>query len=254
MNIYSSIIDTNKLNLIKRSCSDREIKKIDKSLNKIFSKLNMNSQKLLTVLNRFNKTSSIPTAPYTIGKRDMYFVKRAEEVIPMISDIYKNKVIGFDTEQRPTFKKGESQKKISIIQIATKNYCYIIQTSLLRDLTPIKKILTNPGITKVGFGLGNDTKEIQKQLNVSPESFFDLSSFIKTTFLSGSTIGAKKAVSVFLDKKLQKSKNAALSNWEKATLSPSQVKYASEDATAPLDVYNEIIREFSFLNEVNILK
>lgn len=254
MNKYNSIIDLNKLNLIKGCCKPREIKKIDKTLNKLFTRLNSNSQKLLNLLNRFNMPAGTSAEPYNIGNRKVLFIKRNEQVKPMINDIYDNKVIGFDTEQRPTFKKGESQKKISIIQIATKKYCYIIQTILLRDLTLIKNILSDPGITKVGFGLGNDTKELQKQFNVKPESLFDLSPFIKTTFLAGSSIGAKKAVFAFMDKKLQKSKNAALSNWENQKLSPSQIKYASEDATAPLDVYYEIVNEFSFLDEVNNLK
>lgn len=253
MDHYKFLIDNKKLELLKKSCNIKEKKKLDKKLEKLFTGLNRNSLKLLSIMESMDSPGKNIDQKYSIGKRAIVIIKTTNQLEQAIKSITRSTVIGFDTEQKPTFKKGESQKKISIVQIATESKCYIVQMNDLKDITGIKELISSTNIKKIGFGLGNDIKELEKQFGIKPASFFDLSSFIKSTFLSRNSIGAKKAVAIFLKQKLQKSKNAALSNWEKPSLTPSQITYASEDATAPLDVYNHIIKEYNFLDEVNIL-
>ncbi|OQY36657.1 MAG: hypothetical protein B6229_09595 [Spirochaetaceae bacterium 4572_7] len=133
---------------------------------------------------------------------------------------------------------------MSIIQIATKSNCYVIQVKHIDNLDSLAKILSDKNVLKVGFGLGNDSKQLELMFGEKPKSLLDLSTYIKKNLLSKNPLGAKNAVSSFLNMKILKSKSSALSNWENRELSTSQVKYAAEDATAPLDVYNNIKTRF----------
>ena len=64
-------------------------------------------------------------------------------------------VLGFDTESKPTFNKGEVQTGPHLIQLATLEKAYLFQVSpeIIQFLKPI---FENPKQLKVGFGLKND--------------------------------------------------------------------------------------------------
>lgn len=245
-----SIINIKRLSLIKETCNKKETQYIDKCIKKIFKKCNYDTKNLLQLFIKLDNKLDLSTLKdYSIGNRQLHIVNSDTNLKKIYLDIKSEGFIGFDTEQKPTFKKGETQKSISIVQIATKKSCYIIQMKYIDNIDYIGKIISDPQIVKIGFGLKNDSKQLLKLFGTNPESFFDLATFIKTSLQSKNSIGAKNAVSLFLNLNLKKSKNAALSNWEKEKLSHSQIKYASEDATAPLDIYYEIINNFPFIRK-----
>ena len=64
---------------------------------------------------------------------------------------------------------------------------------------------------------------------------------------SKNQIGAKKAASIILNKKLQKSKKMSRSNWENEELTSGQIKYATEDATVVYDIMSEILEQYPFV-------
>ncbi len=250
--MYKAIIDIKRLNIVKRFCNKKELLDLDKRLNELFTGLSKDSLKLLSLIDRFDKLNSLKSSykNYTIGKRKVHVIRSEDELKNAIKEINREKIIGFDTEQKPTFKRGESQKQIAIVQIATKQNCYIIQMINMESINKIKKIICDPKILKVGFGLSNDNKQLTKLFGAPPESLFDISTFIKSNIIPQNALGAKNAVALFLSLILQKSKNAALSNWEKDDLTSGQLKYATEDATAPLDVYYEIKKEYNYLSKL----
>ncbi|MGL1893206.1 MAG: 3'-5' exonuclease domain-containing protein 2 [Spirochaetaceae bacterium] len=255
MNIEEILLNTTRFNLIKDASTPKDIKKIDNQLIKLTSCFNKNSQKLLVLFDKIdNHKININNYPnYTIGDRTEVIIKNNSQLQEALVEVYDEKIIGFDTEQKPTFKKGQIQHKISIVQISTKNYSFIIQMKYFENNYDIGKVLSDKSILKVGFGLNNDTKQLTKLFGKKPESLLDISVFIKKVFKTKNNIGTKNAIAIFLEKKLQKSKNAALSNWENSELTLGQIKYASEDGTAPLDVYYSILTEFSFLHYYAII-
>lgn len=249
MNKKEAILDINRLKLVLKHCTPKEVKKLNNRLNNLFNGFSPKSIKLITLLDKFNSTNinieELP--PYSIGNRKVSIIRKDSQVEKAVKEICKESFIGFDTEQKPTFRKGEKQKDISIIQMATKNNCYIFQMRFIKNKTLISQIISNKNIRKLGFGLKNDNKELIKQFNVHPANLFDISPFIKYELLHRHQIGAKAAVALFLDQKLNKSKKVVLSNWENDHLSDNQVKYASEDATAPYDVYENITTNFNYI-------
>lgn len=246
MNKKNSIIDKKRLDLLLNFCSQKESKKLNKRVNTLFKGFSKNSLKLVDLLDRFNNPefNSETLEKYTISDRKLIIVRKDHQIKKALKDILKEDYIGFDTEQRPTFKKGEVQKDISIIQMATQNYCYIFQMNFIKNITPIIEIIADKNIIKVGFDLRNDYKELTKQFKIIPANIFDLSPFIKNKFLHKNQIGVKNAVALFLLKNMQKSKKVVLTNWENDNLTENQIKYASEDAAAPYDVYKDIIINF----------
>lgn len=249
MDIYNSLVNLKRLKLLEETCNNKEINKLNRRLGKLFKGFSKDSERLLNLLSRIDssKTQLNNMDSYDIGDRELHIINNSKQLKKVYKNIIDQHIIGFDTEQRPTFKKGESQKPISIIQIATDSNCYIIQTLKLDNLQMIRDIVSNPRIIKIGFGLKNDSNQVLRQFGAKGKSFFDLGIFIKTTFISKNTIGAKAAVSLFLNLKLKKSKNAALSNWETERLQDNQIIYAAEDATAPLDVFYKLIADFPFV-------
>ncbi|QEN03896.1 3'-5' exonuclease domain-containing protein 2 [Thiospirochaeta perfilievii] len=246
MDNLNSIIDLKRLNLIKKQITPRESKKLEKKLSLLFKGFSKDSLNFISIIDRFNDPSfdQNKLEKYNTGTREIVIINRDYKIKDAISNILKEDFIGFDTEQRPTFKRGEKQKNFALIQIATKDFCYLFQTKYLHDIKPIIKIITNEKIIKVGFDLKNDNKEFKNQLNIEPKNIFDLSPFMKRNLLHKNQIGVKNSVALILLKQMQKSKKIAMSNWENRILNENQIKYASEDATAPYDIFSYLYNNF----------
>ena len=45
--------------------------------------------------------------------------------------------VGFDSEQKPTFKKVKETMAFCLIQLATKEKCYLIQIKQIKNLKPL---------------------------------------------------------------------------------------------------------------------
>jgi ribonuclease D len=122
----------------------------------------------------------------------------------------------------------------------------LIQIKQIKNLTPLINFLEDEKIIKIGTGLKGDNTALFRQFNLRVKSMIDLEEIFKN-LSSKNQIGAKKAASIILNKKLQKSKNMSRSNWENEELTSGQIKYASEDATVVYDVMSEILKQYPFV-------
>lgn len=183
---------------------------------------------------------------YSIGNRTIEVINTCEHLQEIMNSIQLTPFIGFDSEQKPTFKKGEANNGVCLIQLATKNKCYLIQIKQIKNLKPLIDFLEDEKIIKIGTGLKGDNVALFKQFNLRVKSMIDLEDIFKK-LSSKNQIGAKKAASIILNEKLQKSKNISRSNWENEELTSGQIKYASEDATVVYDVMSEILEQYPFV-------
>lgn len=183
---------------------------------------------------------------YSIGDRKINIIKTVQELEDAIKLIISSPFIGFDSEQKPTFKKGEKSHGIALIQLATATNCYIIHAKQIKDIKPLISLLEDENIIKIGTGLKGDKQELYNQFKIRLKSTLDLEEILKK-LSSKDGIGAKRAASIFLNKNLQKSKNMSRSNWENEELSSGQIKYASEDATVVYDTMIQIVKEYPFI-------
>ncbi len=149
--------------------------------------------------------------------------------------------IGFDTESKPTFLKGEASTGPHLVQLATDTHAYLFPISRAYDARALKEILESPAVRKVGFGLGNDRSALKSRLNIEPDNLLDLGELLRGPGHRG-TVGAKVAVAHFFGQRLQKSKKTGTSNWASAHLSERQLLYAANDAHVALQLYRAWIR------------
>ena len=150
-------------------------------------------------------------------------------------------VIGFDTESKPTFLKGEASTGPHLIQLATQNRAYLFPIASTPDTETLKTILESPLHLKVGFGLGNDRSALKSRLGIDLNNVLDLGEVLRGKGHKG-TVGAKIAVAHFFGELLQKSKKVGTSNWANPRLAERQLLYAANDAHVALRVYREWLR------------
>ena len=144
--------------------------------------------------------------------------------------------IGFDTESKPTFLKGEISTGPHLVQLATEDRAWLFPITRNGDHSALQAILASPQVLKVGFGLGNDRSALKARLGITLENVLDLGETLRGPGHRG-TVGAKVAVAHFFGQKLQKSKKTGTSNWASPRLSERQMLYAANDAHVALRLY-----------------
>ncbi|WP_010460751.1 3'-5' exonuclease [Acidovorax radicis] len=146
---------------------------------------------------------------------------------------------GFDTESKPTFVQGEESDGPHIVQLATLDTAWVFQLHDPGCRARVAELLALHGVTKAGFGLGDDTKRIQHKLGVQPADVLELNTVFRQRGYR-KDMGVKGAVAVLFNKRFIKSKKAATSNWANPLLTESQLVYAANDAYAAARVYHAL--------------
>lgn len=139
---------------------------------------------------------------------------------------------GFDTETRPSFKKGEIHK-VALLQLATDNDAYLIRLHHITDFRIIKAIFENEKIIKTGVAIRDDIKLLQKLFGFEPKNFVELQTLAKLKGLKN--FGLKGMAEDIL--KATISKGPKMTNWEIPRLSEQQITYAATDAWIGLKIY-----------------
>lgn len=148
-------------------------------------------------------------------------------------------ILGFDTESKPTFVKGEVSTGPHLIQLASAEQAYLFHVND-EILSFLKPILESRDQIKVGFGLKNDAHLFRKK-GIELNSVIELSKCFSAFGLSN-PVGLKNAMALLFKVHFQKSKKVSTSNWAKKVLSPEQIDYAAADAYAPVLVFEELLR------------
>jgi ribonuclease D len=149
--------------------------------------------------------------------------------------------IGFDTESKPTFRKGETPNGPHILQFATTRQAYIFQSHLDESHAVVSRLLLSTSIQKIGFGLRGDVSQIWQRFGIRPNAFYDLDqSFRQLGYRNA--VGTKSAIALLFHRRLQKSKRITTSNWANRTLTEEQLLYAANDAFAAIVVHHALKR------------
>ncbi|WP_426106713.1 3'-5' exonuclease [Massilia sp. TSP1-1-2] len=174
--------------------------------------------------------------PYDgIKMADVRLVKTERDAAEALAALSAMDVIGFDTESKPTFLKGEASTGPHLVQLATDEAAYLFQIGAAPALEVLKAVLESRAILKVGFGLQDDLKRLRAKLGIDACNVLDLSTALRKG--ERNTLGAKTAVARFFGQKLQKSKKITTTNWALPRLSEKQLLYAADDAHVALKIY-----------------
>lgn len=151
-------------------------------------------------------------------------------------------VIGFDTESKPTFLKGEVSTGPHLVQLATGEHVFLLPVSFAANHEVLRRILSASDILKVGLGLGNDRSVLRSRLGIELNNVLDLGEAMRGPGHRG-TVGAKVAVAHYFGQKFQKSKKVGTSNWASPRLNERQLLYAANDAHVALQLYHAWLRD-----------
>jgi ribonuclease D len=146
---------------------------------------------------------------------------------------------GFDTESKPTFRVGEVSDGPHILQLSTVERAWVFQLHDPACRTVAAELMALRGITKAGFGLGDDRKRILHKLGVEPAGVLELNTVFRERGYR-KDMGVKGAVAVLFNQRFIKSKKAATSNWANAHLTDAQLVYAANDAYAAIRVFDAL--------------
>lgn len=151
-------------------------------------------------------------------------------------------VIGFDTESKPTFRKGEVSTGPHLVQLATDDHVFLFPVLFAMNHEVLRRVLAVPNLLKVGFGLGNDRIALRSRLGIELTNVLDLGEVLRGPGHRG-TVGAKVAVAHYFGQKFQKSKKVGTSNWASPRLNDRQLLYAANDAHVALQIYRAWLRD-----------
>lgn len=164
------------------------------------------------------------------------------EVIDNIDDVNRacdylisQSAIGFDTETRPSFKAGVSNK-VALLQLSSHEYCFLFRLSKMRLDKAIIKVLESRKIAKVGAAIRDDLRALQTLRHFKPDGFVDLQTYAAGWGIEEKSV--RKMAGIVLGHKVSKAQR--LSNWEASELTSAQISYAATDAWVCLEIYDRL--------------
>lgn len=195
----------------------------------------------VTINRRQLAESELPVYP-GISLDRVTLVDTADLAAQALAALLAAPVIGFDTESKPTFLKGEVSTGPHLVQLATDSRVFLLPVSLAANHEVLRRILSAVDILKVGLGLGNDKSALRSRLGIELNNVLDLGEAMRGSGHRG-TVGAKVAVAHYFGQKFQKSKKVGTSNWASPRLNERQLLYAANDAHVALQLYHAWLRD-----------
>lgn len=157
-----------------------------------------------------------------------------EEFGQAIAYLKRQKVIGFDTETRPTFSPDQRSNGTALLQLSGAEKAFLFRIKKMGAIPRrLCAIMANPNIVKVGAAIHDDVRGLQKFAGFQPQNFIDLQKIVWEYGIRDKSV--KKMTAIILGFKISKAQQ--LSNWEAENLSESQQKYAATDAWVCREMY-----------------
>ena len=181
-----------------------------------------------------DEVAALPTAEFA-GR--IVVVDDESKIEAACRDLSSCTVVGFDTETRPSFKAGVTNK-VSLLQLSTPETCYLFRLNRIRLDNRILKILTAKRIVKVGADVAGDMRSLHVLRSFREQGFVDLQQRAAGSGIEEKSLRKLAAITLGL----RVSKAQRLSNWEAATLTPQQMMYAAVDAWICIEILRRLER------------
>ncbi|MGC9373882.1 MAG: 3'-5' exonuclease [Bacteroidales bacterium] len=165
----------------------------------------------------------------------VFVIDTFEKLYYYLPLIQEQEILGFDTETKPSFKKGVINQ-VSLLQLSSLHEAFLIRINKIGLPKEIIDILSNKEVKKIGLAIKDDIKALREIQDFEFQSFIDLQDFVKYFNIESQSL--KKIAGIVLNKRISKSKQ--VSNWEKEELSEGQLLYAATDAWACLQIYKTL--------------
>lgn len=187
------------------------------------------------------ETALLPAFP-GLSPEQIYVPETRAECKDAVDEILAAGVTGFDTEAKPTFRKGQKCDGPHVVQFALTDKAFILQLHRSECEEASAEVITSMQVLKVGFGLKNDHAQIRRRFGITLNHVLDLDQVFREMGYRGQ-IGVRGAMGVLLQQCFKKSKSTTTSNWALPELSPRQLLYAANDSFAALKIMEALQAE-----------
>lgn len=180
--------------------------------------------------------AEMPEVEYPGGVSTITVVDTPSMARVALRELYRARVVGFDTETRPSFRRGHLHN-VALMQLSTDSHCFLFRLNKLGISEGLRKFLEDPEIIKIGLSVHDDFSVMRRLVpDLDPQGFIDLQEYVKYFHIND--ISLQKIYAIIFGEKI--SKNQRLTNWEAPTLTDRQQIYAALDAWACLKLYRTL--------------
>lgn len=176
----------------------------------------------------------LPTAAFD---GDIVLVDDFNQLDDAVAYLKSQKVLGFDTETRPSFKKG-GKNRVALLQLAGKERAYLFRLMDIGLPKSLAEILEDDNILKIGAAVRDDINQLNGCARFHARGFVDLQRLIEDYDIQDKSV--KKMAGIILNVRISKSQQ--LSNWESEEYTDAQKLYAATDAWICREMYITLLQ------------
>lgn len=189
-----------------------------------------------TIYNKFDKhkINGLPRVTFPGRIITIFTEGEAERAVDFL---LRQKILGIDTETRPSFRRG-IQNKVALLQVSTIDTCFLFRLNIIGMTPAIIRFLEDTTVPKIGLSLKDDLMMLGYRHQFTPGYFYDLQHHVKEIGIED--LALQKLYANIFGQKMSKAQR--LSNWESHILTEAQKMYAATDAWSCIMLYNEIER------------
>lgn len=159
-------------------------------------------------------------------------IENAADARAAIAYLSKQPMVGFDTETRPSFRKGCVHKP-SLMQLSTPDECFLIRLNHTGLTESIIEFLQNENVMKIGLSVNDDFRCLHRIAPFTPAGFIELQEYVKQFGIADNSL--QKIYAIIFNGRISKAQR--LTNWEAEHLTEAQQAYAALDAWACMKIY-----------------
>jgi ribonuclease D len=166
----------------------------------------------------------------------IHVIEQPENIDSAVEYLSRQTILGFDTETRPAFKKGQTYP-VSLLQLSTSDKAFLFRINKIGLPEGLIKILASSKILKMGVAIRDDIKILQRIVPFKPGGFIELQEMVKNYGIENFSL--KKLSAIVLGFRI--SKSARLTNWDAPELTEQQLIYGATDAWVSCEIYKQLL-------------
>ncbi len=187
-------------------------------------------------------SEEIKNLPTAVFSGEIVVVDNLNQINKAVDYLFQFDLLGFDTETRPSFKKGVVNP-VALIQLAAPERVFLFRINKTGYHDSLNQLFLSSQVIKVGNAIKDDLVKLKNVgFSYHRDSFLDLTEIVKK--MGFKKTGLRNLAGIVLGKRI--TKNEQTSNWEREKLTSSQIKYAAMDAWICREIYLKILENGIF--------
>jgi ribonuclease D len=199
-------------------------------------KIELNYGQECSTMKKCISNDELAELPLSSFEGVIHVIEKLENVDLAVEYLSGQTILGFDTETRPAFKKGQTYP-VSLLQLSTSEKAFLFRINKIGLPEGLIKILASSKILKMGVAIRDDIKILQRIVPFKPGGFIELQEMVKNYGIENFSL--KKLSAIVLGFRI--SKSARLSNWDAPELTEQQLIYGATDAWVSCEIYKQLL-------------